>query len=117
MFERTGIIEYASDAADADAMFEEALEAGAADVASDDEGHEITCAPEDFAAVRDALIEKFGNPTEARLDWKPTTTTDLDEQAAGTMLKLIDVLEDNDDVQAVASNFEVSDDIMAKLSA
>jgi len=117
MFERTGIIEYPSDAADADTMFEEALEAGAADVSSDDEGHEISCDPEDFASVRDALTEKFGNPTEARLDWKPNTTTDLDEQSASTMLKLIDVLEDNDDVQAVASNFEVSDEIMAKLSA
>ena len=117
MFERCGIIEYAADAADADTMFEEALEAGASDVASDDDGHEIICAPEDFAAVRDALVEKFGEPEEARLDWKPNTTTELDEQAASTMLKLIDVLEDNDDVQNVSSNFEVSDEILAKLSA
>ena len=117
MFERTGIIEYAADAADADTMFEEALEAGASDVASDDDGHVISCDPDDFAAVRDALIEKFGDPTGARLDWVPNTTTELDEQAASTMLKLIDVLEDNDDVQSVSSNFEVSDEIMAKLSA
>jgi len=117
MFERTGIIEYSADAADADAMFEVALEAGAADVVSDEDGHEISCAPDDFASVRDALEEKFGTPTEARLDWKPNTTTDLDEQAASTMLKLIDVLEDNDDVQSVSSNFEVSDEILAKLSA
>jgi transcriptional/translational regulatory protein YebC/TACO1 len=67
--------------------------------------------------VRDALVDKFGEPVEARLEWQPNTTTDLDEQTAGTMLKLIDVLEDNDDVQSVSSNFEVSDEIMAKLSA
>ena len=116
MFERTGIIEYAADVADADTMFEEALEAGAADVSSDENGHEVSCAPEDFAAVRDALIEKFGDPAEARLDWVASTTTELDEQQASTMLKLIDVLEDNDDVQSVSSNFEISDEIMAKLS-
>lgn len=117
MFERTGIIEYGADATDGDTMFEEALEAGASDVASDDDGHVISCDPDDFATVRDALIEKFGDPTGARLDWVPNTTTELDEQSAGTMLKLIDVLEDNDDVQSVSSNFEVSDEIMAKLSA
>ena len=98
-------------------MFEVALEAGATDVASDKDGHEITCAPDDFAAVRDALTEKFGDPAEARLDWKPTTTTQLDETAAATMMKLIEALEDNDDVQSVSSNFEVSDEVMAKLSA
>ncbi|HEY9163403.1 MAG TPA: YebC/PmpR family DNA-binding transcriptional regulator [Magnetovibrio sp.] len=117
MFERTGMIEYPLSAADADTMFEAALEAGAADVATGADGHEITCAPEDFAAVRDALAEKFGDPAEARLDWKPTTSTELDEATAATMLKLIDVLEDNDDVQTVSSNFEVSDEVMAKLSA
>lgn len=117
MFERTGMIEYPLSAADADTMFEAALEAGAADVASDDDGHTITCAPDDFAAVRDALVETFGDPTEARLDWKPTTTTELDEETAATMLKLIDVLEDNDDVQTVSSNFEVSEEVLAKLSA
>lgn len=117
MFERIGSIQYAATVADADTMFEEALEAGAADVASDDDGHDITCAPDDFGAVRDALTAKFGDPLEAGFDWKPNTTTELDEQSAGTMLKLIDVLEDNDDVQNVYSNFEVSDEILEKLSA
>ena len=116
MFERVGSIQYAATAADADTMFEEALEAGASDVASDDDGHEVTCAPDDFATVRDALSAKFGDPVEAGFDWKPNTTTELDEQSAGTMLKLIDVLEDNDDVQNVFSNFEVSDEILEKLS-
>lgn len=117
MFERLGIIEYAADTADADTMFEEASEAGASDVVSDDDGHEISCAPDDFAMVRDALGEKFGDPRAANLTWKPNTTAELDESTAATMLKLIDVLEDNDDVQTVSSNFEVSDEILAKLSA
>jgi len=117
MFERRGLIEYPVDVADADTVFEEALEAGAEDVSSDGDGHEISCAPDDFAAVRDVLLKKFGDPTEARLNWKPNMTTDLDEKGAETMLKLIDVLEDNDDVQSVSSNFEISDEILAKLSA
>lgn len=117
MFERLGIIEYSADTADADTMFEEASEAGASDVVSDDDGHEISCAPDDFAMVRDALAKKFGDPRGANLTWKPNTTAELDESTAATMLKLIDVLEDNDDVQTVSSNFEVSDEILAKLSA
>ncbi|MBF0246455.1 MAG: YebC/PmpR family DNA-binding transcriptional regulator [Alphaproteobacteria bacterium] len=117
MFERKGYLEYTASVADADAMFEAALEAGASDVSSDGDGHAIYCEPDDFATVRDALAERFGDPEEARLDWKPTTTTELDEQQAMTMLKMIDVLEDNDDVQSVSSNFEISEEVMAKLSA
>jgi YebC/PmpR family DNA-binding regulatory protein len=117
MFDRVGLVEYNADAADAEAMFEAALEAGADDVRSGPDGHEIICAPDDFATVRDALAEKFGDPEGARLDWKPTTTTEVDENTAGTLLKMIDVLEDNDDVQRVSSNFEVSEEVMAKLSA
>ncbi|MBL4613858.1 MAG: YebC/PmpR family DNA-binding transcriptional regulator [Magnetovibrio sp.] len=116
MFERTGTIQYAVATTDADTMFEAALEAGAADVASDEETHDISCSPDDFAAVRDVLAKQFGDPIEASLEWKPNITTDLDEQAASTMLKLLDVLEDNDDVQTVSSNFEISDEILAKLS-
>lgn len=117
MFNRVGLVEYAADAANADDLFEAALEGGAEDVQSGDDGHEVICAPEDFSAVREALVEKFGEPSGSRLDWKPTTTTELNEESAGTLLKLIDVLEDNDDVQRVASNFEVSDEVLAKLSA
>ena len=98
-------------------MFEAALEAGASDVVSSEDGHEIVCAPDDLGTVRDALEEKFGPPEDARLDWKPQTTTELDEDKAMTLLKLLDVLEDNDDVQRVASNFEVSDEVMERLSA
>ncbi len=117
MFDQLGFIEYPAEIASADDMFEAALEVGASDVESSDDGHEIYCAVADLGAVRDALAEKFGDPQDARLDWKPTTTTELDEEKAGTLLKLLDVLEDNDDVQRVASNFEVSDEVMERLSA
>jgi YebC/PmpR family DNA-binding regulatory protein len=117
MFDQLGFIEYPIAAASADDMFEAALEAGASDVESSDDGHEIYCAVEDLGSVRDALEEKFGAPEDARLDWKPQTTTELDEDKASTLLKLLDALEDNDDVQRVASNFEVSDEVMERLSA
>ena len=117
MFDRVGQITYPAAVAGAEAMFEGALEAGAEDVESDDENHTITCQPDDFAAVRDALEERFGEPEEARLAWKPQNSISVDEGTAQTLLKLIDALEDNDDVQRVAANFEVDDEIMERLSA
>ncbi len=117
MFDRVGQIVFPADAADADTMFEAALEAGASDCESDDDGHTITCDPDDFADVRDALAEKFSDPEDAGLVWKPQNTIEVDEDTASTLFKLIEVLEDNDDVQSVASNFEVSDEIMERLSA
>ncbi|MBI2240744.1 MAG: YebC/PmpR family DNA-binding transcriptional regulator [Magnetospirillum gryphiswaldense] len=116
MFDRVGAIRYAADAAGAEAMFEAALEAGADNVESSEDGHEITCAPDDLAAVRDALEATFGTPEHARLDWKPQTSVPVsDENIAKTLLKLLDALEDNDDVQRVFANFEIPDDIMEKL--
>ena len=117
MFERVGRIVYSSEAGSADEVFEAAVEAGAMDVASGAEEHEIFTSPEDFSDVRDALTERFGDPQAASLDWRPTTTTPVDEDAASTLIKLMDVLDDNDDVQRVAANFEISDDVMAKLTA
>jgi YebC/PmpR family DNA-binding regulatory protein len=117
MFDRVGIIRYAADAASADAMFEAALEAGAKDAASDEDGHEIICEPDDFSAVRDALEEKFGAAEEARLDWRAQNNVPVDEDSAVTLLKLLDVLDDNDDVQQVSANFEVDDAVLERLSA
>ncbi len=117
MFDRVGSIIYPADVADADAMFEAAVEAGAENVESTDDDHEIICEPDDFASVRDALMEKFDAPTESGLVWKPQNTIALNEDQASTMLKLIDVLDDNDDVQSVSANFEIDDEIMAKLTA
>jgi YebC/PmpR family DNA-binding regulatory protein len=117
MFERLGSITYPMGAASADAMFEAALEAGARDVESTAEAHEITCAPEDFAGLSETLEKTFGAPSQAALVWRPQTTVPVEEDVAQSVLKLIDVLDDNDDVRAVFANFEVSDDVMRRLSA
>ncbi|UNC14517.1 YebC/PmpR family DNA-binding transcriptional regulator [Acidiphilium multivorum] len=117
MFDRIGLIRYPTAAASADDMLEAAIEAGADDVQSTDEGHEIICAVENFFAVRDAMEQKFGEPEAAKLDWRPTTTTPLDEEAARSVMKLIDALEESDDVQSVYANFEIPDDVMQALSA
>jgi YebC/PmpR family DNA-binding regulatory protein len=117
MFERIGRIVYPADVADAEKMFEAAVEAGADNVESGADGHEITCPPDELAQVADALAERFGNPETSELSWKPLNTVEIDEDTARTLFKLIDALEDNDDVQSVASNFEVSDEMLARLSA
>lgn len=117
MFDRVGEIVFSLDKASPDDMFEAALEAGASNVESSDEFHEITCEADDFAAVRDALEEKYGEPERQGLIWQPNVTTEVDEEQAASILKLVDLLEDNDDVQKVTTNFEVSDEIMEKLMA
>jgi len=117
MFERVGVIAYPAEAATAEEMFEAALEAGAADVDSGAGGHETTCAPDDLHAVRDALEARFGAPERAELSWKPSTVTPVDENKATTLFKLLEALDESDDVQRISSNFEVSDDVMQKLSA
>ena len=117
MFDKVGQIIFTGSVADAETMFEAALEAGADNVESDEESHVITCAPEDFNAVREALQETFGNPEEAELTWIAQNTLSVDEDQATTLLKFIDALEDNDDVQSLSFNFEISDEIMAKIEA
>ncbi len=117
MFDRVGLIVYGADAASPDDMFEAALEAGASDVESSDSGHEVTCETDDFSAVRDALEAKFGEAEDARLDWKPQNSVAVGEDVASTLLKLLAALEDNDDVQRVAANFDVADDVLERLSA
>ncbi len=117
MFDRVGEITYPAAAADGDAMFEAALEAGASDVVSDDSGHTITCEPDDLHAVGGELEKLFGEPESAKLAWRPQNTVPVDEGTAGTLLKLLDVLDDNDDVQMVSANFEIDDDVMSKLTA
>ena len=97
-------------------MFEAALEGGADNVESDDDGHEVTCATEDYNAVAEALEGQFGAPSESGLVWKPQNTIEVSEDHASTLLKLLDTLDDNDDVQNVSSNFDISDEILAKLA-
>jgi YebC/PmpR family DNA-binding regulatory protein len=117
MFDRIGLVHYPADVASAEEVFEAALESGAADVTSDDGGHEISCAPDDLSTVRDGLEKHFGPADAARLDWRPNVTVDVDEDAATALFKLLDSLDDNDDVQRVASNFDVAEDILERLSA
>ncbi|MDH3594152.1 MAG: YebC/PmpR family DNA-binding transcriptional regulator [Rhodospirillales bacterium] len=117
MFDRVGMIVFDPEAAGADEMFDAAAEAGAENVESTAEGHEIVCTPDDFSTVRDALAERFGDPREARLTWKPQSAVTIDEDAAGSLLKLLDTLDDNDDVQQVSANFEIADDVLERLTA
>ena len=117
MFERIGLIRYPAAATSADAMFEAALDAGATDVRSDKDGHEISCAPDDFNSEREAMEKKFGEADQARLDWRPTSTVPVAGEAAENLLKLLEALENNDDVQRIAANFEISDEALARLSA
>ncbi|MEM8915723.1 MAG: YebC/PmpR family DNA-binding transcriptional regulator, partial [Pseudomonadota bacterium] len=95
MFDRLGEITYGADASDADGMFEAALEAGAQDVESSEEGHTVITAMDDFSAVRDALEERFGEAVGAGLTWRPQTTVAIDDGSAETLFKLIDALNDN----------------------
>lgn len=115
MFDMVGAIAYEADKADADAMFEAALEAGADNCESSEDGHEIICEKDSLNEVATALAEKFGDATSSSLIWKPTTVTPLDEDAARKLFKMIEVLDDLDDVQNVYSNEDVSDEILAKL--
>ena len=115
MFNRIGEIVYPADKTDGDTMFETALEAGADNVDSDESGHIIETRTEDLSAVTEALTAAFGDPQSARLIWKPENTAPVQSDQAGTLIKLIDVLEDNDDVQNVYSNMELSEDILAGL--
>lgn len=117
MFNRVGQIIYPAEAGTPDAILEAAIEAGAENAESSETEHEITCAPDDFIAVRDALEESLGSAQSAQFTWKPLNTIAVDEDQAGTLLKLFNTLEDNDDVQQVSANFEIDDEIMAKLTA
>lgn len=117
-FERIGYIEYPLAVADADKMFEEALEAGANEVVSEEEIHAIETLPDDLSAVTDALEKKFGTPSASRLVWKPTVKTPItDLETAKKFLEFIDALEEDEDVQHVYHNAEIADDIMAQLEA
>ncbi len=117
MFNRVAEVGYSAETASDDDMFEAALEAGAENVESDAEAHTVTAAVEDFSTVRDGLEERFGAPVSAGLVWRPLNTVELDEDAATSLIKLLDALDDNDDVQRVAANFEISDEVMARLTA
>ncbi len=116
MFDRVGQITYPASAGTPDAMLEAAINAGADDVQSGEE-HLIYCAFADLGEVAKALEAALGEAETVKIVWRPQTRTELDEERAGTMLKLLATLEDDDDIQTVYSNFETSDEVMAKISA
>jgi YebC/PmpR family DNA-binding regulatory protein len=114
-FERVGEIVFPVAVADSDTMMEAAIDGGANDVASDDDSHQVIARMEDFQAVREALEKRFGEPRSARLVWKPVNTVPVDGDTAQSIFKLLETLEDNDDVQHVYANFEVSEAVMKQL--
>jgi YebC/PmpR family DNA-binding regulatory protein len=116
-FDRVGEIIYPADAATPDAMLEAAIEAGAEDCRSDESGHAIICAPDDLAAVRDALEARLGPPEAARLGWRPQATVPIDEDQAETLFRLLETLDESDDVQRVVANFDVDEAVLERLSA
>jgi YebC/PmpR family DNA-binding regulatory protein len=117
MFDHVGLVEFAPEVADAESMFEAALDAGADDVTSSEGGHEIYVTQDRLRDVAKALEAKFGEPRKAALVWKPQTTLPLQDLEGEKLLRLIESLEDHDDVQHVYANFEVSDALVAKMSA
>ncbi|MGV8939009.1 MAG: YebC/PmpR family DNA-binding transcriptional regulator [Allorhizobium sp.] len=116
-FDRVGEIVYKPEVGNADAVMEAAIEAGAEDVISDEDGHTIICGFEDMGEVSKALEAVLGEAETIKPIWRPQNTVPVDEEKARSVMKLIDILEDDDDVQNVYSNFEVSDEVLAKLSA
>lgn len=117
MFDRLGQVQYPAGKANADAMLDAAIEAGADDCQSTDQVHDLYCVPDNLNEVREALEKRFGPATGAKLVWRPQTTVPVEGDAAETLLKLLDALEDHDDVQNVFANFEMSEATMAKLTA
>ncbi|MFL9827652.1 YebC/PmpR family DNA-binding transcriptional regulator [Rhodoplanes sp. SY1] len=117
MFDRLGVIEYGPEVASADAMLEAAIEAGADDVVSSEGGHEVYASQETYRDVAKALEAKFGEPKKAALVWKPQNSVAVDDEQAEKLFKLIESLEEHDDVQHVYANFEVSEAAMAKMGA
>ena len=115
MFDHLGVVRYPPEAAEADDVFEAAAEAGADDVESTGDGHEIRCAPAALHEVREALAARFGEPSGAGLEWTPSSTVPIDEDRAAALFKMIGALEENDDVQSVSANFDAPDAVLRKL--
>jgi YebC/PmpR family DNA-binding regulatory protein len=117
MFDRVGVVEYDDKVASPEAMFEAALEAGADDVVSNEGGHEVYAAQDQYAAVAKTLEAKFGEPRKAALVWRPQNTVAVGDEQGEKLLKLIESLSEHDDVQNVYANFEVSDALVQRMSA
>jgi len=116
MFDRVGLVIYEDPKLDHDTVFEAALEAGAEDVQSSEELHEIFTAADDLSNVRESLEGAFGSPSSARLAWRPQNSTPVDSDKAHTLMKLLEVLDEHDDVQTIFGNYDIPDDVMAELA-
>ena len=116
LFERKGLVLFPESTGSADDMLEAAVEAGADDVESSETGHEIYCDARDLNEVSNALESSLGESESSRLVWKPLSTTPLGLEAAQKVLRLVEVLEENDDVQTVTANFDIPDDVMEQLT-
>ncbi|PSJ57198.1 YebC/PmpR family DNA-binding transcriptional regulator [Kumtagia ephedrae] len=117
LWDRVGEIFYKPEAGDADKVMEAAIDAGADDVVSDEDGHVIQCAFENVGEVSKALETALGEADSVKIVWKPQTNVPVDEERAQSLMKLVANLEDDDDVQNVYANFEVDEATLAKLSA
>jgi YebC/PmpR family DNA-binding regulatory protein len=117
MFDRVGLVAFDAQAAEADAMLEAAIEAGADDVTSTPDGHEVVCEQSTLSEVAKALEARFGEPRRSAVVWRPQTTVRVDDEAGERLVRLMEMLEDHDDVQNVYGNFEVSDAVVRKMSA
>ncbi|MEL6808788.1 MAG: YebC/PmpR family DNA-binding transcriptional regulator [Pseudomonadota bacterium] len=115
MFERKGAVSYPAEVGDADTVMMAAIEAGAEDVETGEDGHTVWCADTDLNDVSNALEAELGESESTKLVWRPTITTEMDLEAMQKLMKLMDALEDDDDVQQVTTNFEASDEVMAQL--
>jgi len=115
LFDRKGVIVYPRDKGSDDAMLEAAIETGCDECVSTEDGHEFLVGLEDFGAARDALEEKFGAPQSARIEWRPKSTTAVGDDTGETLVKLLDALDDFDDVQNIYGNYELSPALMEKL--
>jgi len=115
MFDRMGEVTYPADAGDADTIMMAAIEAGAEDAESSADGHIIYCADSDLNAVANSLEDQLGESQSTKLIWKPNVTTEMDLEGMQKLMKLIDALEDDDDVQRITTNFEASDEVLAQL--
>jgi YebC/PmpR family DNA-binding regulatory protein len=116
MFSRIGVVEYDAKSASADAILDAAIDAGAEDVVSNEDGHQVITTPDTLNDVTKALEARFGEPRKSSMIWKPQNTIALDDEAGEKILKLIESLDDSDDVQNVYANFEISDALVAKMS-
>lgn len=117
LFDRVGAIHYPADAATADEMLEGAIDAGADDCESAAGGHDVYCAPDALYDVREVLAARFGEPESAELIWKPQALVPVGEDEADLLFKLLEALDESDDVQQVYANYEIDDAVMQKLTA